>query len=482
MSDRLALLGPILRTSLSHFVQRCFLELEPGRAFRPNWHIDAITHCLSRVRAGEVTRQIINIPPRHLKTLCVSIAYTAWVLGNDPTRRVLVVAYSDELARITARQFRQVVESPWYRQTFPRFAIKTNRSDEVVTTLNGFFRTRSINGSVLGTGADLIVIDDPIKTKDVSSRVQRQKVNDLFDNSLYTRLDDKSRGAIVIVMQRLHAEDLVGHVLEQGQDWQVLAIPAIEAEDRDYRTGPRERDVHHRRAGEPIQATRESLEALEDLRTVLGSFNFSAQYQQQPVPPGGQAFKREWLRYYDELPEGFDFRLASWDTASTLGEASDYSVGTYWGLKGHDIYLIDVVRGKFEVPDLRRHIEALTLDNDINATVIEKTDIGHAILQEMRRSSRVLPILSTPQYDKEARFLAQTPKFEAGQVLFPREAPWLAELVRELVEFPNGAHDDQVDSISQALKYLSRKIPTPREVDRQAARAARRRPLWNGGG
>ena len=112
--------------------------------------------------------QIINIPPRHLKTLCVSVAYTAWVLGNDPTRRVLVVAYSDELARIIARQFRQVVESPWYRQTFPRFAIKTNRSDEVVTTLNGFFRTRSINGSVLGTGADLIVIDDPIKGLDAA--------------------------------------------------------------------------------------------------------------------------------------------------------------------------------------------------------------------------------------------------------------------------------------------------------------------------
>jgi hypothetical protein len=262
MSDRHLLLGAILRSSLSSFVQRCFLELEPGRDFRPNWHIDAITHCLSRVRAGEVTRQIISIPPRHLKTLCVSVAYPAWVLGDDPTRRVLVVAYSDELARIIARQFRQVVESRWYRQTFSSFAIKTSHTDEVMTSLNGFFRVRSINGSVLGTSADLIVIDNPIKAKDVSSRVQRQKVNNLFDNSLYTRLDDKSRGAIVIVMQRLHAEDLVGHVLEQGQDWQVLAIPAIETEDTIYHTGPKEQNVYHRRAGEPIQATRESLEAL----------------------------------------------------------------------------------------------------------------------------------------------------------------------------------------------------------------------------
>lgn len=224
------------------------------------------------------------------------------------------------------------------------------------------------------------------------------------------------------------------------------------------------------RSRRPVRAWKRSA----DLRTVLGSFNFSAQYQQQPVPPGGQAFRREWIRYYDELPEEFDFRLASWDTASTLGETSDYSVGTYWSLKGHDIYLIDVVRGKFEVPDLRRHIVALTLDNDIDATVTEKTDIGHAILQEMRRSSKVRPILQEVRCDKEARFLAQTPKFEAGRILFPREAPWLAELVRELVEFPNGAHDDQVDSISQALKYLSRKIPTPRDVERQAVRVARR--------
>ena len=228
-----------------------------------------------------------------------------------------------------------------------------------------------------------------------------------------------------------------------------------------------------------IDPSRENAVLLEQMRRTLGSMSFAAQYQQDPVPPDGNAIRREWLRYYDTVPTP-DLVVASWDTASTLGESSDYSVGTVWGLKRSDIYLLDVVRGRFEVPELRRRIESVTLNYEAEATLIEESDIGRAVMQEMRLHSPVRPIAWWPQYDKEARLLAQAPKFEAGQVLLPRDAPWLADYIAELLAFPNGRHDDQVDSTSQALNWLSRRIaigvPKARPNPTRPQGAPRRRP------
>lgn len=387
------------------------------------------------------------------------------------------MSYADELARKHAADFRQIVDSPWYRELFPTFAVKPKgaRKTEVLTTLNGYRRAGSVGGSILGLGADLIVIDDPIKAQAALSRVERQKVKAFYDNTLYSRLNDKMRGAIVLVMQRLHADDLVGHVLGK-EDWEQATIPAIATEDRAYRIGPGPGDLFHRPAGEAIQPEREDCHLLEQIRRTLGSMNFAAQYQQDPVPPDGNAIRRDWIRYYDTLPVELDLVVASWDTASTLGETSDFSVGTVWGLKGSDIYLISVVRARLEVPDLRRRIQETTLDHRADATLVEETDIGRALVQEMRRSAPVRPILTCPKFDKEARLLAQAPKFEAGQVLLPRDAPWLADYLSELLAFPNGAHDDQVDSTSQALNWLSQKIAVVRPTERRTPKRRCRRP------
>ena len=475
MSDRRQVLNALLRQDLPSFIHKCFCTLEPGRSFHPNWHIDHIGWNLARVSAGEVTRLIINIPPRHLKSICVTVAYTAWAMGHDPSLRIMAVSYADELARKLAADFRQIVDSDWYREMFPAFRIKPKgaRKTEVLTTQNGYRRAGSVGGSILGLGADLIVIDDPIKAQAALSKAERQKVKDFYDNTLFTRLNDKARGAIVLVMQRLHADDLVGHVLGK-EDWEVATVPAIETEDRTYRTGPCRDDVFLRRAGEVILPEREDRALLAQVRRTLGSMNFAAQYQQDPVPPDGNAVKRDWIRYYESAPVDSDLVVVSWDTASTLGEDSDYSVGTVWGLKGSDIYLLDVVRGKLEVPDLRRCIQQTSLRHGAQATLVEETDIGRALVQDMRRSGPVRPILTRPRFDKEARLLAQAAKFEAGQVLLPREAPWLAEYLGELLAFPNGAHDDQVDSTSQALNWLSAKIaagqPPTRRVPKRAVR------------
>jgi predicted phage terminase large subunit-like protein len=461
MSDRRAVLRALLRQDLPSFTAKCFATIEPDRAFHANWHIRHIGWQLGRVADGEVRRLAIAIPPRHLKSICVTVAYTAWAMGHDPSLKVLTISYAEDLAKLHAAAFRTIVGSDWYRELFPAFRITSATQTEIKTTRRGVRYAGSVGGSVLGRGADLIIVDDPIKAQAAASAAERNKVKLFYDNTLSTRLNNKMRGAIVIVMQRLHQDDLIGHVLGQ-EAWELAKIPAIESEDRCYRLGPQPGDVYHRRPGEVIDPMREDQGVLNQLQRTLGSMGFAAQYQQDPVPAEGNAIRREWLRYYDTRPAALDLVMVSWDTASSLSEASDYSVGTVWGLKGSDIFLLDVVRGRFQVPDLRRRIEATTLSHQAHATLIEDTDIGRALLQEMRQSSRIQPIGWRPRLDKAARLLAQAPKFEAGQVLLPREAPWLASYVSELLAFPSGTHDDQVDSTSQALGWLSQRIAVRR--------------------
>ena len=208
----------------------------------------------------------------------------------------------------------------------------------------------------------------------------------------------------------------------------------------------------------------------------MGSLIFSAQYQQAPVPPEGNIVKRDWLRRYDTRPESFDLVIASWDTASTIGETSDYSVGTVWGAKGLDYYLLDLVRGRFEVPDRRRRIVALSARWSAEQTLVEETDIGRSVAQDLRRTNELRCILRPPRFDKEARFLAQSVRFETGQVHVPIEAPWLADWLAELLAFPNGRHDDQVDSTSQALHYLTDRTAHTKRAENAQTRPTLQRP------
>lgn len=463
MSDERRLLKALLREDLGAFVHKCFKTLEPGTPYRRNWHIDALCYHLGRVARGECRRLIINVPPRSMKSICASVAFPAWVLGHKPTIKLMCVSYGRELVRKQALDFRTIVDQPWYHDLFADLGMdrKRQRDTEITTAANGYRFASALGGGVLGRGADIIILDDPIKPQDAASDKLRRHTNDLYDNAIYTRLNEKTKGAIIIVMQRLHEDDLVGHVLEK-EDWEVVAIPAIETEDRAYRVGPSRNDVYFRHAGEVLHAEREPQEVLDLLRRNLGSLGFAAQYQQQPLPLEGNYVKRQWIRYYDTAPAAFDLVVASWDTASTDTATSDYSVCTVWGMAQQELYLIDVIRQRLEAPDLRRLIEATHQQWHAAATLIEDTDVGRAIGQELRRSSRVVrPLMWRPKYEKEARFLAQSPKFESGQVLLPREARWLASYINELLAFPNGRHDDQVDSTAQALDWLTARLAQP---------------------
>jgi len=207
-------LDVILRSDLGYFAERCFYELNPQAAFLTNWHIEVIAAKLAAVRAGKIRRLIINLPPRHLKSLMASISFPAWCLGHDPSAQILCVSYAQDLADKLARDCRSIMMSPWYRWVFPtRLAPHRQAVQEFITTRQGYRLATSTGGVLTGRGADLILIDDPLKPEEALSEARRNATNDWYANTLYSRLNDKRRGAIVIIMQRLHEDDLVGHVL-----------------------------------------------------------------------------------------------------------------------------------------------------------------------------------------------------------------------------------------------------------------------------
>ena len=442
-----------LRNDFLTFLHRSVLTLHPGILFLLNWHLDAIAYQLERIRRGEITRLIINLPPRSLKSLMVSVAFPAFLLGHDPRRKIFGISYGTDLASKHASDFRSIVELPWYRQAFPRMRVTRSADSDVFTTARGFRRATSISATLTGLGGDCFIIDDPLKPVDAQSDAQRNHLNGWFSSTLMSRLDNKVTGSIIVVMQRVHLNDLTGYLLENSEGWTVLSLPAISDVREEIAIGPGK--LHVRQPGEALHPEREPVEVLEKLRQELGSDVFAAQYQQAPVPPGGAMIRREWLRYYTTLPER-TYRtkiIQSWDTAAKDGAQNDWSVCTTWLLFDEHFYLLDCTRGRYEYPRLRDTAVALAERFNPNVILIEDASTGTALAQDMRQAKTFAVRLIPIEHDKIGRLYIQQAKFEAGLVLFPKEAWFLPQLEAELLAFPQAKTDDIVDSISQALAY-----------------------------
>jgi predicted phage terminase large subunit-like protein len=278
-------------------------------------------------------------------------------------------------------------------------------------------------------------------------------VQEWYDGTLYSRLDDRTRGVIVLVMQRLHLDDLVGHVLGK-EEWVHLDLPAIAEAPQRVRVAD---DLWHERAtGEVLHPAREPLAELERLRATLGSHAFEAQYQQQPVPADGGMVKWRWFRTYGRAPDRQpgDQVIQSWDTANKAGERNDYSVCTTWLLRDEAFYLLDLHRERLEFPALKRRVAALRRQHGADAVLIEDRGSGTQLIQALLEEG-LHAIAVAPEADKATRLYAQSMHIEAGRVLLPAEAPWLDEFRTELLRFPQGRHDDQVDSLSQFLAWAA---------------------------
>lgn len=410
---------------------------------------------------GDVKRLVITLPPRSLKSICASVAFPAWALGHDPSKRIICASYSEKLASKHALDSRAVMEADWYRRIFPFTRISREKNTELnfVTTRHGYRYSTSVGGTLTGRGGNIVIIDDPIKPEDAISEATRSGVNEWFDHTLYSRLDDKRQDVIILIMQRLHVEDLVGYVL-QKEPWLHLNLPAIAEVEQQIQIGPDE--INTRKVGEVLHEAREPRPVLERLRLALGSFNFSAQYQQCPVPLEGEIIKWDWFRFYGELPvrETSDRIIQSWDTASKAEEISDFSVCTTWLTQGNHYYLLDVLRERLTYPDLKRRVIDQACRFNVDTIVIEDKGSGMSLIQDLERENIAdvpNPIAFTPETDKVTRMHAQSAKIEAGHVHLPRRAEWLEDFRTELLQFPKGRHDDQVDSLSQFLNWLEQR-------------------------
>jgi len=453
-------LRAILRRDFGAFAGRCFEELNPQTPLLHNWHQDLLASKLQACFDGKIRRLIINIPPRNGKSILASVALPAFWLGHRPSDQVICVSYNQPLANTNSNHCRAVMSTDWYQEIFPtRISPKRAAVEECATTRMGFRMATSVGGTLTGRGANLIIIDDPLKPDEAMSNAQREAVNAWYDQSLLSRLNQKGEGCIILVMQRLHLDDLVGHVLEQ-EPWEVVSLPAIALEDEHhlYSTFMGDQEAI-RKAGEALHPERESLEILQRLRAAMGDYAFDAQYQQSPVPQGGAIVKEEWLTSYDQVPAQFEQIIQSWDTALTEGERSDFSVCTTWGLLKGQMYLLQVLRDKLNYPDLKRAVMSQATIHKATAILIEDRVSGTPLIQELQRDGLNKVHARNPLSDKVTRLHVQTPWFSGGNVLLPKAAPWLAEYRRELLAFPKTTKDDQVDSTTQALAWAAEVRP-----------------------
>lgn len=450
------ILNAILRKDLGSFIAKTFSTVDTGTEFLPNWHIDLIAERLEAATNGEIKRLIINVPPRSLKSVSVSVAWPAWILGMNPSAKIMAASYSQILSLKHSLDCRLVMQSGWYKDLFPETIITPDQNEKFkfVTTARGFRFATSIGGTATGEGGDFLIVDDPHNPGQAASDLKRQHAIDWFDQTFMSRLNNKKKGVVVLVMQRLHVDDLTGHILEKG-GWEHISIPSVQDVGLRRQSLTGYKIPENSIITEIMHPMREGEEEIRRAQLELGSYAFAAQYQQSPILQTGGMVELEWFRRYEEAPEG---KIAqSWDTAIKANANNDYSVCTSWCETEKGYYLLDVMARKMEYPELKRTVVAMADKWHPDAILIEDKASGQSLLQDLRRETK-LPVLAvTPTQDKTSRFAAVTALIEAGRVYIPRRAGWIADFEAQLLSFPNGTHDDIVDSVSQYLSWARKK-------------------------
>jgi len=477
----------LYRNNFGAFAYATFSIVHPGEPLIPNWHIDCICYRLEqmarRLEAGsnaqptseEISnRLVINLPPRSMKSFLVSIAWVAWVLGRNPSLRIICASYSEELAYKFSRDCRALLESRFYKRIFRQTRINPRKSteSEFETTKRGYRLATSVGGTLTGRGADILIIDDPTKANDVSSHVALRAANEWFSGTALTRLNNPAQSLVLILQQRLHADDLSGVLIERG--WPSIVIPTVAIDAEDYAIADDE--IYSRPAGELLQSNRDSMQALESTKREIGSRNFAAQYLQNPTPPDGNMIKSSWLRRFQTTPRRDKFQsiVISCDPAGKPGISNDYTAIAVLGILEKDFYLLFLNRGHWTVLEMQRHIISLASQWDPTQVLVEDTSSGMGLIQLLRENTTLPVIGRRPKQDKETRLSRHQGRFEAGSILLPAEASWLADFESELFAFPNGRYDDQVDALllfldwflesGQYLQPIS--FPTPFVVSR----------------
>lgn len=405
-----------------------------------------------QVANKESPRLMLFMPPRHGKSTLASVAFPAWHLGRHPHHEFISCSYSGSLAMSFSRKVRQLLREPVYKNVFEKSRLdKDSQSIESwQTTQGGGYVAAGVGGGITGKGANVLVIDDPVKNReDAESDNNRAATWDWYTSTAYTRLSPG--GGILVILTRWHDDDLAGRLLKQAEDgadqWEVIRYPAIAEIDENFR-----------KQGESLHPERYNVDALEQIRKAIGPRDWSALYQQNPVSDEGDYFSRDMIRYYeyDEIDTAELNYYCAWDLAIGQRDRNDYSVGIVVGIDEYDhLYVVDVVRGKYDGFELVEQILDLYETWRPGIVGIERGHIEMALgpfLQKRTRerglSEAYFKDLKVGRRDKEARARAIQGRMQQGMVYFPKDAVWTGTMVAELLRFPNGTHDDQVDALA----------------------------------
>jgi predicted phage terminase large subunit-like protein len=444
-------------------------------------HVELLISALEQVERGEVKRLLVSLPPRHSKSLTCSTLFPAWYLGRRPGSSVIAASHSQELADLFGRRARNLLLEDHFRAAFPdcRLSMDSASASRFDTSVGGSFFGAGRGAALVGRGANLVLLDDVIRgPEEAASPAVRAQLREWFSQIVFTRLQPGA--AIVVIGTRWSSDDLIGWLQTEHSDqgWRTINLPAISEEN----------DPLGREPGAALWPERYPLPVLESIRQQLGSAAFTALYQGRPTQREGGIFKRAWFQFYRDRPAKFDEIIQSWDTAFKVGKTNDYSVGITLGVAKNGFYLLHVLRKRLEFPELKAAMIEMADQWKPWRILIEDKASGQSVLQELKLGTR-LPILPIKvDADKVTRASAASALVEAGRVFLPEPsvAGWVEDpFLDEILLFPNGAHDDQVDAFVQALNFLRGKAKGPfffvSAEQMGASPAQLREARWGGG-
>lgn len=454
MQNEQSVLQAAIRNDFLVFLEKVFVELSPGDDYVYAIYIQAISYQLMRCQNGELRRLVINVPPRHLKSITVSVAFVAWVLGHQPTKKFICASYSQELSEEFSKLTRVIMTSDWYLSAFPNTRIKedSNTKSHFITTKGGGRMATSVGGRLTGMGGDYLIVDDAHKADEANSDALRERVLSWYRNTATSRFNNPSKGVVIVIGQRIHEADLPGWLIEKAQ-FTHLNLPAIAEQDEKIRVD--DRHTWSRKKGTLLNPKRQDKDQLDEQQRVMGSLAFAAQYQQRPTPKGGYIVQRKWFKYHNlsfSRLEG-DSIIQSWDTAVSTEQYSDPSVCITALIRDNQVYILDCLKVRVEHPSLIPLAQKHQRKYSADWVLVEALGVGKPLYQQLLASGMRNVYAVKHQTSKEDRLMAEAPLIEQGRVHLPTDALWLAEFLDELTRFPNSKHDDQVDALSQLLYW-----------------------------
>lgn len=451
--------------------------IEPATPYIHGWHIDAICDHLEACARFEIKRFLINMPPRHMKSILVNVMFPTWVWLHNPERRFITASYARDLAIRDGLKMRTIIESPLFQNLFqPTWKLSDDQNQKLKfeNTMKGFRLSTSVEGQATGEGGDFLIVDDPLNAMEAESEVARDGAIRWLDTVMSSRTNNAKRNCRIMVMQRLHDNDPAGHVLkkkDQHGAYEPLILqaryeskPRVVSETRLKFKDPRKKD------GELLWPERFDELSIKELEADLQD-QAHAQLQQDPKPREGGLFKRAWWQRYDKSPAQILETVSFWDCAQKPGITNDYSVCATWARTTFGYFLLDLWREKVEAPYLESMAMVKFQLLKPDAIIIEDKSAGSSLIQYLLRSTPLPVIPYNPRGDKEVRATAATPTVQAGKCFLPnapiygkdesgREINLVEAFITEHERFPKGAHDDMVDTTSMMVDYFAKRLTT----------------------